>query len=131
MAIAAKDVILGFFEDLRTGNAEAAFARLAPDVDYRVMAPAPYGGTVDAQGLIAMAQNVFSKLAEPINVQVQRILTDGDHVVVEAVGQARTLKGGNYDNNYLFLYRVVDGKIVEAREFLDSAKYVSLVEGQF
>jgi hypothetical protein len=123
-----REVILAFFEDLNAGRAETAFARLDPDVEYRVMAAAPHGGTVDAQGLAAKAYAVFEKLSAPLQTKVGLVLADGEYVVVEVTGNGQTKRGGNYDNHYLFLYRVVGGMIVEAREFLDSAKYAALME---
>lgn len=125
-----REVILAFFDDLNAGRHEAAFARLAPDVEYHVMAAEPHGGKVDAKGLAAKAQAVFEKLAEPLQTKPGLVLADGEHVVVEVTGNGPTKRGGNYNNHYLFLYRVIAGKIVEAREFLDSAKYIALMEDQ-
>lgn len=129
-ATTPREVVTGFFDDLNAGQAEAAFARLAPDVVYRVVAPEPHGGTVNAQGLAAKAFAVFERLAEPLRMTRGRIVADGDLVVVEARGDAPTRLGGRYDNDYLLLYRVIDGTIVEACEYLDSAKYVALMEGR-
>jgi ketosteroid isomerase-like protein len=123
-----KDVIGGFYEDLNSGSYESAFARFAPDMAYRVVAPSPYGGPCDASSLAQKAFQVFEKLAEPLQVSVLRLVAEGEYVVAEVEGKAPTLKGGRYDNSYLFIYRVVDGKIVEGREYLDSALYVALVE---
>ena len=50
-----------------------------------------------------------------------RFIADGDHVVVEAVGEMRTKAGVPYNNDYCLIYRLRDGKIVEIREYLDSA----------
>ena len=45
----------------------------------------------------------------------------GDHVVVEARGEMRTKAGVPYNNEYCLIYRLKDGKIVEMREYCDSA----------
>ncbi len=50
-----------------------------------------------------------------------RFIADGDHVVVEAEGEMRTKDGVAYNNEYCLIYRLSGGKIVEIREYLDSA----------
>jgi uncharacterized protein len=41
--------------------------------------------------------------------------------VVEARGEMRTRAGVPYNNEYCLIYRLKDGKIVEFREYCDSA----------
>lgn len=125
-----REVILGFFADINSGKHEDAFARLAQDLVYHILAPAPYGGVVDAAGLIEQAGVLFEKFAEPFKINIETVICEGERVVVEAQGKARTKSGGDYANNYVFIYRVVDGKIVEAKEYLDTAMYIALLQDQ-
>lgn len=125
-----RDVIAGFFADIDAGRAEEAFARLSADIVYRVVAPPPYGGDMDVAGLIRTASTVFERLATPLKLHLLQLVVDGEQVVAEVRSDAPTKLGGRYDNEYLFLYRVVDGKIVEAKEYLDSAKYIALMENR-
>lgn len=129
-SVAPRDIIEGFFLDMNKGDAKAAFGRLASDVAYQLVASHPHGGVFDASGIAAIGSKVFERLAGPLKISIARIVAEGEHVAVEAKGHAPTKKGGTYANHYLFLYRVVDGRIIEAREFLDSAMYVDLVEGR-
>jgi hypothetical protein len=48
-------------------------------------------------------------------------IAGGDHVVVEARGEMQTKAGVPYNNEYCLIYRLKDGKIVEMREYCDSA----------
>lgn len=125
-----KDVIAGFFADMNAGHPEQAFARLSSDIVYHVVAPEPWGGVLDLAGLVRTATGVFERLAAPLQVRVETLVAEGDRVVAEVCGSAPTKRGGLYENKYLFLYRVADGMIVEAKEYLDSAMYVELVEGR-
>lgn len=50
---APRDVALGFFENVAAGRYEAALQLLAPDVAFEIIAPPPYGRTVDRDGLLA------------------------------------------------------------------------------
>ena len=57
-------------------------------------------------------------------------MADEDHVVVEARGDNMTKSGVPYCNDYCMVYRLRDGKIVEIREYCDSA-LVEAVLGRF
>jgi uncharacterized protein len=50
-----------------------------------------------------------------------RFIAEDDWVVVEARGDMMTKSGERYDNDYCLVYRLADGKIVEMREYNDSA----------
>ena len=129
-AASPKEVVSGFFADVNAGRTEQAFARLAPDIAYHIVAPPPLGGAVDVAGLVRAATAVFERLETPLQVEIRTLVAEGDRVVAEVRGNAPTKRGGTYDNDYLFLYRVTDGVIVEAKEYLDSAKFLELIEGR-
>jgi uncharacterized protein len=42
-------------------------------------------------------------------------------LVVLARGQVRTIRGEDYNNSYCFVSRMRDGKMVELREYMDTA----------
>jgi uncharacterized protein len=60
-------------------------------------------------------------LADDRRTVAHRFIADGDHVVIEARGDMTTKTGVRYDNEYCLIYRLENGKIVEIREYLDSA----------
>ena len=122
-----KDVALGFFEDGSSGRLADAMARLAPDVVYDVVAPAPYGGIFDRDGLTAIAGKMVNLLVAPPQMTVKGVIAQGDRVAIETEGRATTKAGKPYNNRYHFLFVVRDGVIVEGREYLDSALYVELM----
>jgi len=122
-----KDVAMGFFEDASSGRVAEAMARLAPDVVYDVLAPAPYGGVFDRDGLIAIATHTINLLAEPPRLTIKGVTAEGERVAIEAEGRAVSKTGKPYNNRYHFLFVVRDGVIVEGREYLDSALYVELM----
>jgi len=122
-----KDVALGFFEAGSSGRFTDAMARLAPDVVYDVVAPAPYGGVFDRDGLTAIAGNMVNLLTAPPQMTIKGVIAQGDRVAIEAEGRATTKTGKPYNNRYHFLFVVRDGVIVEGREYLDSALYMELM----
>ena len=62
-----------------------------------------------------------SLLVERSRTIAHRFIADGDYVVVEAKGDNLTKTGKRYDNEYCMVYRLENGKIVEIREYCDSA----------
>jgi ketosteroid isomerase-like protein len=53
-------------------------------------------------------------------MRVTRLLADGDHVILEASGDNRTLDGRPYRNRYCMIMRMQSGKIVELTEYTDT-----------
>lgn len=129
MAVSPRDVCIGFFDDVNSGRFAQAFDRLAPDVVYEVVAPAPYGGTFDRDGLGATAAKTIAKLAEALKVTIKGVTAEGERVAIETESYARAISGMIYNNRYHFLFVVRDEVIVEAREYLDSAHYKQLMDG--
>ena len=61
-----------------------------------------------------------ARLADRYRASAQRIIADGDYVVVQARGEATTKDGSPYNNEYCFVYRMENGKIREVTEYLDT-----------
>jgi uncharacterized protein len=64
-----------------------------------------------------------SRLAIPVRPIEVRIFADGDHVIAHWEGRATARDGGEYRNRYAWIFRMQDGKAVEAWAFLDLASY--------
>jgi len=62
-----------------------------------------------------------SLLVERSRTVAHRFIADGDWVVVEARGDNMTKTGVRYGNEYCMVFRLTNGKIVEIREYCDSA----------
>jgi ketosteroid isomerase-like protein len=61
-------------------------------------------------------------------VTINRILVDGDHAAVEAVGNGKLHNGKTYENVYHFAVDTKDGRILAVREYMDS-HHVATVMG--
>lgn len=46
---------------------------------------------------------------------------EGDRVTMELRGQAKTVTGEDYNNEYCHFYQIRDGKIIIFRDYMDSA----------
>jgi ketosteroid isomerase-like protein len=76
------------------------------------------------EGKQAVLTELFAVLRQRIEGRIkmvaQRILADGDFVVVEARGDNITKAGVPYNNNYCFVFRLAGGKLAEVTEYMDT-----------
>ena len=69
-----------------------------------------------------LAGPLFALFATPYRNRAERIIADEDgNVAVLAKGEVKTTSGHDYNNDYCFVLRMRGGKIVELREYMDSA----------
>jgi ketosteroid isomerase-like protein len=111
------------FAAVAAGDRAMFVDSLADDVTMRVTGKNSWSRTF--QGKASLLRDLYgylnTLLAEGRRTVAHRFIADGDHVVVEARGDMMTKAGVRYDNEYCLVYRLADGKIVEIREYLDSA----------
>ncbi|MGV3768515.1 MAG: nuclear transport factor 2 family protein [Sphingobium phenoxybenzoativorans] len=125
-----KALVTAFFADVDAGRADAAFARLAPDVAFELIAPAPHGGLYDRDGLSRFFAEVMAPaMAGPFSVKVTGMTAEGERVAVETVSDCVNGSGMLYNNRYHSLFVIRDGQIVALREYLDSAHLLAFIAG--
>ncbi|MFL6779599.1 MAG: nuclear transport factor 2 family protein [Sphingomicrobium sp.] len=64
---------------------------------------------------------LFEAFATPYRFTIDEIIAEADRVVVRGRGEVRTKAGKDYNNSYCFVLRLEGGKLVELREYLDTA----------
>jgi uncharacterized protein len=64
---------------------------------------------------------LFEAFATPYRFTIDEIIAEGDRVVVRGRGEVKTKAGKDYNNSYCFVLRLEGGKLVELREYLDTA----------
>ena len=64
---------------------------------------------------------LFEAFATPYRFTIDDIIAEGDRVVVRGRGEVRTKAGKDYNNSYCFVLRLEEGRLVELREYLDTA----------
>jgi ketosteroid isomerase-like protein len=68
-----------------------------------------------------LLEPLFDAFATPYRFTIDEIIGEGDRIVVLGRGEVRTKTGLDYNNSYCFVLRLADGKLVELREYLDTA----------
>lgn len=118
-----KKVVLDFYDAGARGDVDACFALLADDITWTNIGSTKFSGTFS--GKQAIAENLlgplFSQLKAGISSQIERLIAESDMVVAQTSGAAETLDGAPYNNSYCQVIRIQGGKIVEVKEYMDTA----------
>jgi uncharacterized protein len=118
-----KKLMQDIFAAIAAGNRSIFLDHLADDVIMRVTGKNSWSQTFE--GKESLLRDLYgyltTLLADGRRTVAHRFIADGDHVVVEARGEMTTKAGVRYENEYCLVYRLEHGKIVEIREYLDSA----------
>jgi ketosteroid isomerase-like protein len=117
-----KRIMQGVFEELARGNGKPFAALMAEDFCWTVTGTTPWSRSYHGR------QAVYRELLDPLYAQfadrytntAQRILADGEHVVVECRGRVTTKAGQPYHNRYCFVIRMEGGRMQELTEYLDT-----------
>jgi uncharacterized protein len=97
----------------------------AIDDDVMMTVTGQYSWSQTFRGKEALLRDLYGHLAtllaEGRRTIPLRFIAEDDVVVVEAKGEMRTKAGTPYDNDYCLIYRLRERRIVEIREYCDSA----------
>ena len=104
----------GDFENFETLLAENMYFKMSGNTSLS-------GEAFSKNEFLETVGNVMALLDGPIKLNVKKVIDGGDWVVSIADGEATTLLGEPYNNEYCHVWKVKDGLIVELREFLDTA----------
>ena len=121
MSKSNKQVMADMFAALSAGDADGFLGPLADDVQWTIHGTTKFSGLYD--GKADAAERLLGRLGAQLGgltVLVDDMVAEGDWVVGRGRGQARTATGQEYDNEYCWWYRIVDGTVVEIIEYLDT-----------
>ena len=114
-----KEITKEFFEALSTGSDQY----LNFYTDESIIWTAgnnSIGGTRTKKEVISFAQNILSAFPTGITFNITGITAENERVAVEISGKAIHASGETYNNQYHFLLRIKDGKILELKEYMDT-----------
>ena len=118
-----KDTVRRIAAAFGSGDIEAVFAEATDDFEFTLAGNPPTGNTARGRQVMieAIAALFGSKLeGGAIEMTIERLIAEGDFVVEQARGKARTLAGEAYDNVYCRVWRFRDGKVASLTEYMDT-----------
>lgn len=103
---------------------------LSPDVVWTIRGSGPVAGTYSGlpDFLERASRPLVDRLATPVVPDIQGIFADGDIVIVRFDGSATTLSGDPYRNQFVWIFRMQSGLVVEAEAFLDLTAYQAVID---
>ena len=119
------------FAHFENANGPAFLENVADNVSWRAMGSAnPLGGHYTSKAEVA--KNIFGriipKMATPMRATVSSVLIAGDWAIVELKGDGTSKRGMKYDQEVCWICRYEDGKIVEARIYMDTALVKAILD---
>jgi ketosteroid isomerase-like protein len=124
-----KELIRHIYAEVSNGRGEAFLDALADDVRYTLTGSTAFSGTY--VGKDALLERVFTPILDQIDGPVvftpENLIGEGEYVVQQSRGSAKTKSGKRYDQTYCHVFRIVDGKIKEMTEYLDTELITSVL----
>lgn len=122
-------LLAAVFDGLAQGDGRAFNAALADEAVWNVIGSNVWSGAY--RGKAEIRERLLKPLVARVGVVrsiADRIIVDGDWAAVQFHGDNQTLDGERYDNRYVFILRLEEGRIVEITEYMDT-ELVSRVLG--
>jgi uncharacterized protein len=126
-----KKLAAEFFGRLSTNDLTGAFAMIGEDAVWWVSGGDlfPFFGTKTKAEFVKITSGILSVFPKGLTLAPNGLVVEGDAVAVEIEGHGITTKGRTYDNIYHFLLKFKNGKIVAAKEYMDTL-YAKVTPGR-
>jgi ketosteroid isomerase-like protein len=124
----AKELVAYLFNLWEAGNSSPFFEALAEDAQWTAIGSTPISGVSRSKSeyfakTYGPLQKVFSG---PTVCRLKRLIAEGEVVAAEWHGETPLAAGGMYVNDYCWVIRVQDGRIVEVTGYFDTASVNAL-----
>lgn len=111
-------------------NVDGIMTHLAEDASWTVAGRPdrfPFGGTKDKAGSRAQLEGFLGGFTE-FEFVPRSVTAQDERVAVQATSRGKGPGGATYQNNYLMLYSLENGKVVEVKEYFDQFEVLAYVE---
>ena len=117
-----KELIRRLYAEIGQGNAQPFLDAIADDMRWTVIGSTKYSGTFEGKQAILdrLLMPALGQLEGPLVIEPENFIAEGDLVVMQAKGKAQTKSGKRYDNTYCYVFRIVNGRMKEITEYLDT-----------
>ncbi len=111
------------FDGLAEADATAFLELMADDFSWIIEGRSKWSMRFDGKEAVQrkLIPPLFANFATPYRNFAEEIIAEDDRVVVLCRGEVKTVAGEDYNNRYCFVIRMRSGKMVELREYMDTA----------
>ena len=124
-----KQIARDFFETLSAGS-EKYLDFYTDDSVIWTAGDNSIGGTRTKKEIISFAQNILAAFPSGVMFKITGMTAEDEKVAVEISGEAIHASGQTYNNQYHFLLRIKDGKILELKEYMDTQLAAKILLGE-
>jgi len=118
-----------FFEAMNAGDVATIVDSYAEDATLQTMGRTLISGKFDKTAIAGAAGQIFDAFPEGIHFVIHAITAQDDRVAIEAESFGLHASSSDYNNQYHFLARLRDGKIVEFKEYCDTEHITDVICG--
>ena len=119
-----------FFRRYDAGDTQGALDLMADDCTYWLAGKPASNATAGRTHTKGEIADVFRRMGEamtgPLRMSVKGTVAEGDKVAVEATSRGELRNGRVYEQEYHVLMTIREGKIVAAREYMDTQHVQSI-----
>lgn len=120
---ANKQLLQDLYAQISRGNLQPLLDSMADDIQWTIIGSTALSGTSRGKQEVIdkLLRPIRARLADgPIVFQPERFIAEGEYVVMQAKGRATALSGKPYNNTYCIVCRIVDGKVKEIVDYVDT-----------
>lgn len=118
-----KRLVRAIFEALAQGDGKPFVESWADDFTWIIEGQSQWSRRFEGKAAVRadLMRPLFANFATRYRNEAEEIIAEDDRVVVLCRGEVRTRSGEDYNNSYCYVIRMRDGKMVELREYMDTA----------
>ena len=95
-------------------------ANYAEDLTLWTAGSLPFSGSRGKAAALEGMPQILGLFPEGLRFEITALTAEGERVAIEATSRGTTFRGDLYEQEYHFLLRARDGKVVEFREYMDT-----------
>lgn len=125
-----KRLALAMIDALTRADVDWVKEYYADDFRIWVTGSLPFSGENDKAGAVASMPTVLDLFPQGLTFAVHSMVAEADTVAIEATSSGKTFRGEQYAQEYHFLMRAREGKIVEWKEYMDTEHARKVLVGE-
>ena len=124
-----KAFVTAFFDALNRGDVDHVVNAYTDDGAVQTMGNTLISGTFGKQEIAASTSGIFDVFPQGIRFYIDSMVAEGDSVAVEAHSEGEHVSGQRYSNEYHFLFKMRDGKLLRLKEYMDTERVTDILCG--